>query len=136
MQTVQKNNRYFFATQMNRKLTDKMRMEMKNLNQKIEHQIELLSAHNEPYKSCKDLSLCFQDLIQSNQVDGFQKNIELVSKLYQNETHFATKNAIENVLLYRLSTDLMLCKDRKKIFQLLPLSFQKIITGQMNCSSI
>ena len=89
-----------------------------------------------PYQTCKELSIYSRELIQNNETEILQRLIGFMCTIYKFSKSNAVRNAIENVFLYNISTDVMLGSDRKKLFCLLPEAFQRMLVRQISISGI
>jgi hypothetical protein len=93
-------------------------------------------ARPTPYQTCKELSNYSRKLIYNNDTEILERLIGFISTIYRFSKNNSVRNAIENVFLYNISTDILLVANRKKLFNLLPPIFQKIIVSQISTSGI
>jgi hypothetical protein len=89
-----------------------------------------------PYSICQNLAGYAGELVSKNAEGPLRKAMDAILSVYTYSGDIKIKTAIENILLYKLSTSIMLSPDRKAIMESVPIPFRKIMSDQICHSGI
>jgi hypothetical protein len=89
-----------------------------------------------PYAICQNLAAYAGELVNKNAGEPLKTGMDAILSVYTYSGDKKIKTAIENVLLYKLSTSIMLSPDRKAIMSSIPIPFRKIMGDQICHSGI
>ncbi|KAA5536152.1 hypothetical protein F0919_00325 [Taibaiella lutea] len=89
-----------------------------------------------PYSICQNLAGYAGELVSKNADEELKKGMDAILSVYTYSGDIKIKTAIENILLYKLSTSIMLSPDRKSIMASIPIPFRKIMNDQICHSGI
>ena len=91
-------------------------MDTNELMNRLVSDARALNVHNcNPYSICQNLADYSGELVKNNAEEPLRKGMDAILSVYTYCGDKKIKTAIENILLYKLSTSIMLSPNRKAI---------------------